>query len=312
MFGLSPLMQADTQKQYTSRAWYADPITIGRSSYYAMASERRNWHVEESGGQIHVHRFYRGRSSLETNGLPLECDTGAITLLDYGHPFKAVHTNNECHSFFVPYDVIGYRPSDAPHAIVYPPQSKMGELIGREMDNLLSQLEHGAVFLDQRDIDRFLGCVEVAMCPKSASPSAAAHLRESLKRSIQLFIEQRLHTFDLNTSLILRNFGVSRASLYRMFEPESGVRAYINHRRLMRAVVDLSVEPTRRGHIREVSERWGFASDASFSRMVKNVFGVAPGSLFKMPLQFTSDGKTRSALQSLMLKRAKSLQMITV
>lgn len=304
LFGIAPLNGEDTQKHHYTSSWFIDPISISASHYYGMAAQHRRWHVEESGAQIHVHRYVHGSASVESDGLPIECDTNAITLLDYGRPFTSLHTNNECQSFFVPYTAIGYQPSDAPHALVYSGQSRIGQLIGREMDNILSQLTGGASALLAEDIQRFLGCVEVAMSPETASPSASQRVRESLKRAIQLFIEQRLASPDLNTTLILQNFGVSRPSLYRLFDAEDGVRTYINHRRLVRAVTELASAPLQRGNIHKVSERWGFNSDASFNRMVKREFGVAPGSLFGMPIRFGNESPV-SEIQAWMIERAK-------
>jgi AraC-like DNA-binding protein len=306
IFGVAPLNREDAQKEYHAKSWYIDPLSISHTHYYGMAAQRRNLHIDETGRQIHVHRYAKGRSSLVSDGVPLECNAGAVTLLDYGRPFTSLHTDNECHSFFVPFDAIGYRPSDAPHAIAYSLQTRMGQLLGYEMDNLLSQLSRGATHICPEDVDRFLGCVEVAMSPSTASPNACQRVRDCLKRKIQDFIEQRLKSPDLSASMILKNFGVSRASLYRLFDEDDGVRTYINHRRLVRAVTDLAHEPMRWGQIHRVSERWGFTSDASFSRMVKREFGVAPGSLFEMPVRFGNHESPSSDVQAMMMRRART------
>ncbi|NQY15473.1 MAG: helix-turn-helix domain-containing protein [Henriciella sp.] len=305
-FGNAPLSRDDALKEYRAKSWFVDPISVNHTHYYSMATQRRNWHIEETGGQIHVHRYAKGRSSLLSDGVPLECSKGAVTLLDYGRPFSSLHSDNECHSFFVPYDAIGYHPSDAPHALVYSAQTRMGQLLGYEMDNLLSQLSRGATHICPDDVERFVSCVEVAMSPKTASPSACQRVRDCLKRRIQDFIEQRLKSPDLSTTTILKNFGVSRASLYRLFDEEHGVRTYINHRRLVRAVTDLAETPMQWGQIHRVSERWGFTSDASFSRMVKREFGVAPGSLFEMPVRFGNHESPSSDVQAMMMRRART------
>ncbi|MEO1188510.1 MAG: helix-turn-helix transcriptional regulator [Pseudomonadota bacterium] len=306
IFGIAPINRDDEQKDYRSQSWFLDPIMVSNSHYYSMAAERRNWHIQEAGAQIHVHRYTYGCASVESCNTPVECETGAVTLLDYCRPFRSVHTDNNCQSFFVPHDAINYRPSDAPHAVTYSPYSRIGLLIGQEMDNLLSQLRSGADFIDPDDIQRFLGCVEVAMSPQTASKSARLLMRASLKDAIQLFIEQRLGWPNLTTTLVLQNFGVSRATLYRMFEAEQGVRTYIGHRRLIRAVVDLASAPSTRGHIHKVAERWGFTSDASFNRVVRRRFGVAPGSLFQMPIQYANQFSPSSSVQALMLAKART------
>ncbi|MEM6554600.1 MAG: helix-turn-helix domain-containing protein [Pseudomonadota bacterium] len=312
IFGIAPLNRDDARKDYNSASWFMDPITISNSHYYSMAAERRNWHIDEAGAQIHVHRYAYGSASVESAGLPVECATGAITLLDYSRPFTSLHTDNECHSFFVPHNAINYRPSDSPHALAYAAHSQIGQLIGREMDNLLAQVKGGATQIAPADVQRFLGCIEVAMSPETASSSATVQFRESLKRAIQLFIEQRLASPNLSATLILQNFAVSRASLYRLFDAEEGIRNYINHRRLVGAVTELAGTPRTRGQIHRISERWGFSSDASFNRMVKREYGVTPGALFQMPIRFADTFMPSSSVQALMLDKARTRDLALV
>ena len=273
---------------------------MAQTKYHSMVSNHNAHHIQESGGYLNVHRYVSdGTVSVDSNGVPLSCERGDIVFLDYSRPFRSVHPNSICQSFIVPHAAIGYSPSDARHAFVLAPDSKMGRLIGQEMDAILSQLLRGKKLLAEQYVQRFLGCVEVAMSPERASKSACAFARESLKRAIMDFIEQNLASPDLNVTLILRNFGVSRASLYRMFEKEDGVRTYISQRRLCRAVIDLAAKPNVRGQIHRVAERWGFTSDASFSRSVRRSFGLAPGSLFQMPFQAAAPSQQTSMIHHL-------------
>ena len=84
--------------------------------------------------------------------------------------------------------------------------------------------------------------------------------------------------------MILQTFGVSRASLYRMFEPQGGVRRFITDRRTLHAVMDLSRTTGRRGYIREVSDRWGFPSMVEFNRTVRRLYDQNPSALFQPQL----------------------------
>lgn len=310
IFGLSPIEKEDPKKSYSVLAWYVHPVSIINSIYHGMVTRHSKWHVEDSGWQVHVHRYKRGRASVETAGLPVECETGAITLLDYSRPFTSLHTENDCESFFVPHGAINYSPSDALHAPVYGANSTIGRLIGREMDHLLGQLRAGAVAIPPEDIQRFLGCVEVAMSPAQATESARVRARNSLKISIQEFIEARLDTPDLNVAMILQSFGVSRASLYRMFDIDDGVRNYISRRRLYRAVTELAETPRVRGKVHEVSQRWGFSSDPNFNRMVKREFGVTPGALFQMPISTPGSYEYISRVHELMQKAARQPKLV--
>lgn len=310
IFGLSPIEREDADKYYSVAAWHVHPVTIVRSQYQGMVARHSPWHVEESGGQVHVHRYRHGRASVETTGLPVACETEAITLLDFSRPFTSLHTENDCESFFVPHAAINYEPSDALHAPVYGANTTLGRLLGREMDYLLNRLKAGAKTIPQEDIQRFLGCVEVAMSPKQASMSARMRARNSLKIAVQQFIEERLDKPELNVTLILQNFGVSRASLYRMFELEDGVRNYISSRRLYRAVTELADAPFVRGKVHEVAQRWGFSTDSNFNRMVKREFGVTPGGLFQMPITAPKPYNYFSTVHQLMSQAAQQSKVI--
>ena len=307
ILNLAPIKGEVADMPHRISSWFVDPITISNSQYAAMVAKRTDRHIEEAGRQIHVHRYVCGRGSLETAGLPLERQPASVTLLDYSRPFKSVHTASNCESIFVPHTAIGYSPSDANHAPVYSRASTMGLLIHQEMDYLFAMMRGGAKFVTPSDVQRFLGCIEVAMRPDSASMSARVYARESLKRSIQRFIEAQLRSPDICVSQILQIFGVSRASLFRMFEPEKGVRSYINRRRIHRAVTDLAAAPHLRGQVHEVAERWGFSSDANFNRMVKNEFGVAPGGLFEMPISAPPRDASISDVHARMNRSARRL-----
>ena len=305
IFSLSPIEPEDEDRNYSVASWHVHPVTIINSHYHGMVTRHSAWHVEESGGQIHVHRYRHGRASVETAGLPVACETHVITLLHYSRPFTSLHTENNCENFFVPHQAIEYPPSDALHAPVYCANSTLGLLLGQEMDNLLDQLKAGAYQIAPDDIQRFLGCAEVAMAHDNARESARVQARKSLKIAVQKFIEERLDWPQLNVTLILQNFGVSRTSLYRMFEMEDGVRNYISRRRLYRAVTELAEAPLVRGKVHEVAQHWGFSTDSNFNRMVKREFGVTPGNLFKMPISSQKTDGDFSPVHTLMNKAAQ-------
>ncbi|MEL6413922.1 MAG: hypothetical protein AAFQ15_03155 [Pseudomonadota bacterium] len=157
IFGLSPIERADADRDYRVASWHVHPVSIINSQYHGMVTRHSSWHVEESGGQIHVHRYRHGRASVETAGLPVACETEAITLLDYSRPFTSLHTENNCESFFVPHEAINYHPSDELHAPVYGANSTLGRLLGQEMDHLLDSLKSGASHIAPEDVQRFLG-----------------------------------------------------------------------------------------------------------------------------------------------------------
>ena len=97
---------------------------------------------------------------------------------------------------------------------------------------------------------------------------------------------ERLRDRDLTIERICEGFGVSRTTLYRIFEQEGGIAHHIR-RRLEGALMELSQNPPRRGLIGEVALRWAFPDIAEFSRQFRAQFGfragAVAGSLFVGP-----------------------------
>lgn len=89
-------------------------------------------------------------------------------------------------------------------------------------------------------------------------------------------IEANLANPDLGPEFLSRHVGVSRATLYRLFEPIGGVREYIQQRRLMRAYQMITDPANARERIGTISARCGFGSDAVFSRAFREAYGLSP------------------------------------
>ncbi len=121
--------------------------------------------------------------------------------------------------------------------------------------------------------------MKIALGVNPQREDVRAHAREALFRHICRFIETHLEHPDLSAKMILNQFGVSRATLYRMFEPLDGVRNYVTYRRAMCALYFISQNQGQRGVVQEACERWGFSSPANFNRTIQRLFGNSPKAL---------------------------------
>ena len=106
--------------------------------------------------------------------------------------------------------------------------------------------------------------------------NGAASIAASLMQRAKAEIERNLHLNDLSITTICGAIGLSRASLYRLFEHHGGVRAYIQERRLRRAAEDLTSLALAHRYIYDIAFNWGFSSEAHFSRAFKARFGLSP------------------------------------
>lgn len=84
------------------------------------------------------------------------------------------------------------------------------------------------------------------------------------------------------------HLGVSKATLYRLFEPFGGVRAYIQERRLRRCAQLLTAPEYPERHIYEIAYSLGFKSEAHFSRAFRQRFLLSPSEAREMGMALTS------------------------
>lgn len=100
---------------------------------------------------------------------------------------------------------------------------------------------------------------------------------------IKEFIDKSLDRESLDVALIGHQFGLSRSSVYRLFEPEGGLANYIRRRRLIQAF-SLLVAPPVQGRLRilDVAVECGFSSDAVFARAFRKMFSLTPSMVRSM------------------------------
>jgi AraC-like DNA-binding protein len=96
------------------------------------------------------------------------------------------------------------------------------------------------------------------------------------KERVRQAVRRHLRTPTLEPKTLSRLVGMSRSSLYRLFEDTGGVARYIQSQRLLEAHAVLSDPPTTKS-ISAIAEDLCFADASSFSRVFRREFGHSPG-----------------------------------
>lgn len=107
-----------------------------------------------------------------------------------------------------------------------------------------------------------------------ARAEAAALLVE-----IKRYVERRLDPPGPSTDAVCRAFGISRASLYRLFEPDGGFFRYLRERQLRRAFATVNSPSHRHRLIIDIALEHGFQSESAFIRAFRRAYGITPGEL---------------------------------
>jgi AraC-like DNA-binding protein len=129
-------------------------------------------------------------------------------------------------------------------------------------------------------LGRFIGAVGLAAFAREVHQVRKVTARPRIaKRSVMRlkFDPVKLAQFPETIRLVCRDFGLSRAALYRLFEPDGGLAGYIRERRLHRAF-SMLVSPARRHwNMIDFAFECKFGSDATFIRAFRRHFGMTPG-----------------------------------
>lgn len=99
----------------------------------------------------------------------------------------------------------------------------------------------------------------------------------SLRRRVLEFIARNIGAPELGPELILRQFNVSRAHLYRTFAADGGVAKAVRDLRLDAAFTALTRADTANRSIAEIAYELGFPNGNQLLRSFRSRYGMTPG-----------------------------------
>ncbi|HYI25996.1 MAG TPA: AraC family transcriptional regulator [Thermomicrobiales bacterium] len=149
-----------------------------------------------------------------------------------------------------------------------------------------------AAYLERCLLSIGLGCL-YEMRPGIAS-SLRSSIERSMRRRIELYIDDHLANHNLDAHSICLEFGMSRSQVYRVFHTYGGLSRYILGCRLRR-VRKLLVEGDERS-IAEIAIACGFVSPAHFSREFRRTFGTTPREMRGHPQQIGNESVASGSL----------------
>lgn len=278
MYEFSSLRAPGNTGRNTLIRWYAKGCQFVKTHSDATFMRRTKTHAQNGEGLVLVRRFHNSRSRATMGDTALVLEPGRLYLSDEGVPVDSYKPADRMDGIILPKRLLGYQSGIHAPFIDLSRCPVLATALHLEFDHIFEHLSaHDA--LDQDAFARLIACLQQAIGSPQQAGDVRRTARAAMADAIRVSIERHLDAPDMSVGWILKRFGVSRASLYRMFEGDGGVRQYVSDRRLYRAVLDLTERPLRRGDIAAASEKWGFTSDRDFNRAVKRAFGVAPGSL---------------------------------
>lgn len=266
------------------------PIILFKGACGGHLVRRSPAQISGTPGFLLVTLYEAGHLTGMTENEPFEAHDGDLVLRDLDSSFEALRYPSQFQAILLPRKLLGLGPGDVPSLRILRRNDATVETVRTVMEEAFGVLRPEASLYSFEMMQRLLATIRMALLRPQASLSPRHAARQAQMRQIQIFIEQNLGRLDLSAETLLPEFGLSRATLYRLFEVQGGVRSYIVDRRLFRALLEISDMARRRGKIQRAAKRWGFSSPSNFNRSVQQVFGASPGALLRAPV--TSDHVT--------------------
>jgi len=124
-----------------------------------------------------------------------------------------------------------------------------------------------------------LGLLDALVVHGDATATVA---QTAMFASICRHIDQRLDDPALGVESICAQFRCSRATLYRLFKQNGGVREHIQRRRLMACFKAITAPRHMQRRIFDIALDYGFVSPSHFSHLFRRHFDLSPSEAREM------------------------------
>ena len=223
-----------------------------------------------------------GSMAIEVGGRVLNCQAGDGFLLDSGRDFRFVHdslTTTCICTYWLPRLRLPVAAADLVQGLMLSATSLPSAVLLSSLRVLAGRIDK-MMPNELQDLTPGLAAMVTAAAQREAGPQIKWG-RETRTSRVLKFIESNLTSSELEPDRIAGQFGLSRASLYRLFEPLGGVASYIRVRRLERARAELTAKGSSSRSIALVGRKFGYPDAASFSRAFRAQFGLSPMQMVK-------------------------------
>ena len=305
LFDVSPIQTDAMIAPLGAHVWRIGPLVFWRSTCGGQILNRTVQHLSELDQHVLVSCHESGRIIGATDCDPFQAAAGNIAFRQLGYPFAALQYPSVVESILIPRKFLNDPCVLLPALRVFEDGDLALAPLQRLFQDTFGALRASTQNVPSELVGRVLTTLREAIARPIYEVSPRRAARKSQRQAIQAYIEQNLGRLDLCADGLLPHFGVSRATLYRMFEVFGGVRNYIVDRRLFHALLDISDRQSARGKIQQAAKTWGFSSAANFNRSVQHAFGGAPGSLFR-----ERHAGVRSSRNTLARQRQASQELI--
>lgn len=203
-------------------------------------------------------------------------DVGVLAV-DFDQPLHVLRGACRHVTLFVPRATLQevFPDPGALHGRVLPANEAAAQLIRRRLNAFSASVAHlsfdDAIVRLREIVQLIIEAFGEQAGVRGSKPAMARALAFDTARR---FVQGNFAESDLSAESVIESLGLSRATVYRLFQHEGGLHAYIRHLRLRAAADDLVRFPGV--PITEIAFSVGFKSASDFTRAFRRAYGFAP------------------------------------
>jgi AraC-like DNA-binding protein len=278
LFDVGSTGSEDAEAPVTLDSWLFGSSVLCTGTGPGLSYHRTPRAIASDGRDLVMIQVYEAGRCLVAGGAPeAASEPGDLVVTDLACPITTRETAFRNINLCVP------RSSIAP--LLRDPNAHGGRVLRRDLPLVtlvrshLRELARQAPMLPATQaMDVLQVTVELVAAALNGSVDARTEhgTHVALGARVRRFIEDHLDEDHLTPEALAGRFGLSRATMYRLFVTDGGVQRYMQRRRLSRARLDL-LSPAQRGKtVAEIGATAGYTHAQDFIRAYRRAFGVRP------------------------------------
>lgn len=254
-------------------------VILSHCDTKAQRFERRPFKVANDKLDYYmIQTHLTGSQVMQVGSREVECRPGELMIIDLAEQHDAITTDFTQLTLVVPRQLLSRHllHPDSQEGRVLKADMALARLAVNHMKTLYSMLGGFSQAEALQIIEPTLLLMASALNGSMQKvENGGAGVAVSLLAAAKVHIERNLHG-ALSADSLCAALGYSRSTLYRLFEPLGGVRAYIQERRLRRSAEALLADQHRHRRICDIAYNWGFVSEAHYSRAFRQRYDMSP------------------------------------
>lgn len=284
---VSPMFEFDTPEREQRLAFGAEfegsffgAIRFGVSRSPAAIFERSHARIARSSTDHFLVQTYKsGGYRADVEGRDLSVSAGDVAIFDLTRPVSIRTDQVDNVSLVVSRTALEpmLAEADDVHGLVLREGSPGNRIAAAQIGMLERQSKQLTVEEAPSISHETLGLLAGAIGASGEARDAGKDgVRKAMLRMMCGEIDAHLTNPEMGIEWLIARFRISRASIYRLFEPLGGVTSHIKVRRLRGAFHDLADPDRLHERISTIAYRWGFEDHTSFGRAFRDHFGMTP------------------------------------